>query len=299
MTLNQLRYFQVLARMEHFHRAAASLYISQPSLSRSIGQLEQELGVLLFEKQGRNVVLTAKGRVFLEYVDHALDQLDRGVAQITSLASLGSSVSIGCILPAVSTYLAPLLESYQKKTGQLLCCRSWTGTSKDLLDGMLNGNYDLVYCSYVPGAKGVQFTPVCAFPYCVVARKDDPLASRPFVLPEELNGRSMLFTEPKPYSDMIRGVLDALHITPVVGGLSNDETVLLGMVEAGLGVFISNDYPQIHSDQIAIVPLKQNKMRRYVYLATCEGRVYSPQIQGLIDYSRQQAKCLLPEDHEP
>ncbi len=50
MTLNQLRYFQVLARMEHFHPAAASLYISQPALSRAISQLEQELGVSLFEK---------------------------------------------------------------------------------------------------------------------------------------------------------------------------------------------------------------------------------------------------------
>ena len=51
---------------------------------------------------------------------------------------------------------------------------------------MLNGRYDLIYCSYIPHTKGVHFTPVCAFPYCVVTRKDDPLASRPFVLPEDL-----------------------------------------------------------------------------------------------------------------
>lgn len=58
MTLNQLRYFRVLARMEHFRQAAASLYISQPALSRAIALLEQELGVSLFEKKGRNAVLT-------------------------------------------------------------------------------------------------------------------------------------------------------------------------------------------------------------------------------------------------
>ena len=299
MTLNQLRYFQVLARMEHFHHAAASLYISQPALSRAISQLEQELGVSLFEKRGRNVALTPEGRLFLAYTDRALEQLDQGIAQISSFASMSDGVSIGCVLPAVSTYLAPLLERYRQKLGRPFRCRTWTGASQELLEGMLNGRYDLIYCSYIPHTKGVHFTPVCAFPYCVVTRKDDPLASRPFVLPEDLNGRAMLFTEPKPYADIIRGVLAALHVTPRVAGLSNDETVLLGMVEAGLGVFISTDYPQIHSDQIAILPLRQDRLLRYVYLATCEGRSYSPHAQSLIAYSLQQAPSLIPEHHLP
>lgn len=294
MTLNQLRYFQALARTEHFRQAAAHLYISQPALSRAISQLEQELGVPLFEKKGRNAVLTPEGRIFLDYVNRALAQLNQGIAQVHTLASMGEGVSIGCVLPAVSTYLAPLLERYQKELGRPFRCRTWTGASQELLEGMVNGRYDLVYCSYVPNAKGIHFTPVCAFPYCVVTRKDDPLAARPYVDPEDLNGRAMLFTEPKPYSDIIQDVLRQLGITPQVAGLSNDETVLLGMVEAGLGIFVSTDYPQIHSSSIAILPLRQNRLFRSVYLATCEGRRYSPQAQSLIAYSLQQAPGLLP-----
>ena len=53
MTLNQLTYFQKIAELEHFSRAAEELNISQPSLSRSIDTLEQELGLPLFEKIGR------------------------------------------------------------------------------------------------------------------------------------------------------------------------------------------------------------------------------------------------------
>ena len=67
MTLNQLTYFQKIAELEHFSRAAEELNISQPSLSRSIDTLEQELGLPLFEKQGRNVILTKYGRIFLEH----------------------------------------------------------------------------------------------------------------------------------------------------------------------------------------------------------------------------------------
>ena len=66
MTLNQILYFQKAARLENYHQAAEELYISQPSLSRSMAVLESELGVALFEKKGRGVTLTKAGQLFLE-----------------------------------------------------------------------------------------------------------------------------------------------------------------------------------------------------------------------------------------
>ncbi len=57
MTLNQILYFRKVARLENYHQAAEELYISQPSLSRSMAALESELGITLFEKKGRGVVL--------------------------------------------------------------------------------------------------------------------------------------------------------------------------------------------------------------------------------------------------
>ena len=72
MTLNQILYFQKIANLENYHQAAEELYISQPSLSRSMASLENELGVTLFEKEGRGVTLTKAGRMFLEYADRIL-----------------------------------------------------------------------------------------------------------------------------------------------------------------------------------------------------------------------------------
>ena len=63
MNYNYLRYFSVLAQVEHYTLAAARLGISQPSLSSAIHHLETELGgVKLFEKVGRNIRLTEEGR---------------------------------------------------------------------------------------------------------------------------------------------------------------------------------------------------------------------------------------------
>ena len=64
MNLNQLQYFVTLAHIEHYTRAAEKLTITQPSLSHAISSLEQELGTRLFERQGRNVVLTVWQNVY-------------------------------------------------------------------------------------------------------------------------------------------------------------------------------------------------------------------------------------------
>ena len=75
MTLTQLTYFQTVARCQHFRLAASELNISQPSLSRSIANLEEELGIVLFERHGRNVTLTRYGRLFLSHADRILSEV--------------------------------------------------------------------------------------------------------------------------------------------------------------------------------------------------------------------------------
>ncbi len=76
MNLSQLYYFRKLAQLEHYTKAAKELYITQPSLSDSISSLEQELGIALFQREGRNIKLTKYGREFYQYVCSALIALE-------------------------------------------------------------------------------------------------------------------------------------------------------------------------------------------------------------------------------
>ena len=85
MNLNHLYYFRALAKEEHYTRTADMLSITQPSLSHAISCLESELGVKLFEKQGRNAKLTKYGALFLRYVEQSLDMLDEGKRVVTAL----------------------------------------------------------------------------------------------------------------------------------------------------------------------------------------------------------------------
>ena len=71
MELLQLLYFQVVAQEEHIPRAANTLHVSQPALSKTIKRLEDELGVPLFTRVGKTIRLNANGEIFLRYVTTA------------------------------------------------------------------------------------------------------------------------------------------------------------------------------------------------------------------------------------
>ena len=77
MNLNHLSYFRVLAKLEHYTQAAEELSITQPSLSHAMSTLKEDLGTYLFEKQGRNIKLTKYGKIYFEYVDRALSELEK------------------------------------------------------------------------------------------------------------------------------------------------------------------------------------------------------------------------------
>ena len=76
MELSQLKYFCALAKLEHMTRAAESLHITQPALSRAISSLEKELGITLFNRGGKGVTLTNDGTEFLQYARHLVGQYD-------------------------------------------------------------------------------------------------------------------------------------------------------------------------------------------------------------------------------
>src|SRR5262249_40871751 len=103
MDLLQLRYFQTVARYEHMTQAARELMIAQPSLSQTIARLEEELGVPLFDRQGRHIRLNQFGRTFLQRVERIFTELEDGRRELADLAGLEQG------RVALSIFSTPLL----------------------------------------------------------------------------------------------------------------------------------------------------------------------------------------------
>lgn len=187
MNLTHLRYFCKLAETQHYTLAASELYISQPGLSGAISSLENELGIPLFEKKGRNVRLNKYGKEFYNYVTEALKILDNGVAIAQEHAGgLSGTVDIGCI-PTISgnyvSYVTRLFKTQYPKIRFNL----YQGQTNSLLTGLSEEKYDLCFCSYNEHLPGMSSVPILTQPVVAAVHKNHPLASRESITISELS----------------------------------------------------------------------------------------------------------------
>ena len=135
MNYNYLRYFSVLAQVEHYTLAAARLGISQPSLSSAIHQLETELGgVRLFEKVGRNIRLTEEGRYFQEKVDAALRELNAASVTLRdSKVSAPVVIRLGVVSGTLEGTVAREILAYMQQNDRIRF-RITESSAEELMD---------------------------------------------------------------------------------------------------------------------------------------------------------------------
>jgi len=116
MELRHLLYFKAVAEVLHFTKAAEQLHISQPPLTRQIKELENELGVRLFERNNKRVVLTDAGKYFLKASESLLGQLERSKQLVKQIHnSISGEFRIGYISSTSQTLLANILRELYRK----------------------------------------------------------------------------------------------------------------------------------------------------------------------------------------
>ncbi len=291
MTLNQLIYFCRLAETEHYGQAAKGLYISQPSLSKAMALLEGELSVALFERRGRNVALTPAGRAFYDHISPALRQIDSARALMQQFSDVHRLPVIGCVSPAVTSVLAPLLDSYRMEGHSYPQVVLKVDTSEALVEALDRNDCDLAFCTRVPGARDVAFLSVATLPFVVVLREDDPLAACETISPEQLRGRPMAFSNAPAYNAILARIFERYDVKPVVHSYANDDTAMFGMVRAGAAIFITSDYPQIYSNGLAIRRLDQDVCQREICMAYTERGLLHPVIASMVEFIRVRVEC--------
>ena len=147
MNLSQLYYFVTLAETEHYSRAAEILSITQPSLSHAVGKLEEELETKLFEKKGRNVVLTKYGKVFLEYATESLQSLEVGIKKTKAMTGRNSGViDLAYIYTLGLEFVPGLVRSFLTDNPQLdVQFRFTVGNTQDIIRGLKEEKYDVAF----------------------------------------------------------------------------------------------------------------------------------------------------------
>ena len=161
MTLNQLSYFYQAAVLQHFNQAAEKMNISEPSLSRSIAALENELGVTLFEKRGRNVTLTKAGEIFLEHVTQILDDVTRASNKMQQIATNGGHIDIAYVSPLAREFIPNTVRAFLSlEQNKNITFHFFQDITSMNIEGLKKGSYDLIFGSYSANEPNIEFIPI-------------------------------------------------------------------------------------------------------------------------------------------
>ena len=143
MDIKNLKLFISLADSLHFGRASEACHISPSALSRSIKQLEDSLGVTLFERDNRTVSLTHEGRVFQEYAREALIQWDVVRNNLLAEASeLHGEISVFCSVTASYSFLYDILSDFRQQHPKI-AIKLHTGDAESAIARIISGSEDI------------------------------------------------------------------------------------------------------------------------------------------------------------
>ena len=187
MNYNVLRYFSVLAQVEHYTVAAARLGISQPSLSSAIHNLENALGgVKLFEKVGRNIRLTEEGKFYQEKVDAALNELHTASLMLRdSKVSAPVVIRMGYVSGTLNGIAAQIIAEYSRKNKRIRFHLT-ESSSENLMDMVRQEKLDMAIVDSTDRDRSLHFRKLSQRDLFAAIPKNHPLAHRDYVEPAEI-----------------------------------------------------------------------------------------------------------------
>ena len=183
----KIRYFLAAAEHLHFSAAAAELHISQPALSRSVRQLEERLGVTLFERAAKGVVLTRYGELLARRARLMELEAEHTIAEIEAIKTgSGGTLHVGAGPVWLRIFLPPAIRELQRHYPELQI-DLMTGVIETHLSALMNGRIDLL-CGDLdfPNHPELRRIHLIDLQFVVIAGAHHPLAGKAAVRAEEL-----------------------------------------------------------------------------------------------------------------
>lgn len=195
MNLRDLQYIVALADTGHFGAAAERCHVSQPTLSAQVKKLEDYLGVALFERQPRKVVVTEAGAAIIERARHIVQEAEdiRELAR-ASRNPLEGRLRVG-LIPTIAPYLLPRVSSQLRKAVPDLQLLLQELQTAPLLGALREGELDMGILALPAGTQGLETRSLFAEAFVVAMPRKHPLTARKRLRPADLAGEPLLLLE--------------------------------------------------------------------------------------------------------
>jgi DNA-binding transcriptional LysR family regulator len=262
MELRHLRYFVAVAEEQNVSRAAVRLHVSQPPLSRQIRNLEDELGIALFDHDAKAIRLTEAGRVFLGEVRVILQRVEGAVQMAKEIAGgKRGEIHIG-FAPSLTVELLPRALKYFRKSNPGVRARLHDLSTQEMLRGLRDGKLQAALLVQTPPKMlmGLVFEKLQHHAVCVAMHPAHPLARARRVGLKEVAEENLVVFSLADYPEhqaWIAGLFAPLNSPPQIVEEHDSFTSLIAAVESGRGVaVIAQPLKGLGSPRLKIRPLQ-------------------------------------------
>jgi DNA-binding transcriptional LysR family regulator len=262
MDIRQLRYFVAIAEEGTITKAAQALHMAQPPLSRQLKVMEEELGVMLFERnKKKKVTLTSEGKFFLTKAKQVLHTLEEAILEVQEFGDeISGTLSIGSTIYDAPLFLSTLKEF--RKIYPQVNFSIWEGNSTRLVELLENHQIDIAIAGISFAKEHFEKIELAKDPCVFIVPKDfeleiesidiQTISTFPLILLGPSEGNTLY--------DQIINVFQRLDLVPSILCECHDSAMLLNLVSMGFGATIlpsSLAKAQLKGD-FTIIPIKSN-----------------------------------------
>lgn len=296
MELWQLKTFCEIAETLNFTKASEKLHLTQSAVSHQIKALEEELGVQLFIRTKRGVILTESGRVALEYAKQIVREADEMHEVIAGRErSLIGTVRVAAATQALVYLFAPLFEKFMDSHESVELVFRTTISTEQTVENVLAGVIDVGFASLAVYSPVLQVTQLFTDELVLVVGKKHALAERKSVVAAELEKERWILFE---RGASIRRATDVffkdLSVEPEKALESNDTYFVKMMIEHGLGITLMPSWTvreEIKNGKLARLKIDNHELKRSVAMVSLKGSQSAP-IRAFLEFMIESKELL-------
>jgi len=265
----QIRYFVEVANELNFTNASKKLFVSQAAVSKKIASLEDELGVILLERNKRSVKLTSVGQIFFKDAVEILNKIEDMVRKIEDISSnYKNTLRLGYLGPAEFKFLPDLLQKFNEKYPDvnLFSKQYYQGA---LIHSLINGNLDIIFSLSMVIEKypNLTFKRIYSDSFVIYCHKNHRLSSEKSINLSELKNEKFILLSEVGASSAYNSIIKLCNengLNPTIINEPDNFEHLLMMVKSNLGISIlpNSIFNYFnHDNQIITLPIKRDSLR--------------------------------------
>ena len=287
--LRHIRAFLTAARLGNFTRAAAELHVSQSAFSVQIKQLEDSLGVMLFDRSKRRVALTSAARDLVVPLERILIDLEAVAVHTQELAGLRRGIVSIAALPSVAAEVLPQAIKIFTETFPGIAVRVQDVVSEKLIEAVKQEQVDFGIGSKVRVDRELKMTPLFVDRFCAFVIATHPIAKRKSVTLEELSAFPLILTgKDSSVRELLERAFRREKLPITIAYEKNHMSTAIGLARAGLGVAA---LPECalggEPGEIRRIAISKPLTNRKIEIIQRRDRTFSPAALKMVEVVRQ------------